>query len=116
MDTSLILFADSNGLNNFGETKEIKLNNYYPGASARGLNNSNSLLKTREKIIEKVESHKSEDNHFLFYFGKVDIDFITNHKYNTNPDLDLEHYISECALSYVNFILSLNIKNTWICE
>lgn len=86
----------------------------FSASSAKGLNNINSLSNTNSKIREIVQANKSKD--FIFFFGKVDIDFILNHMYNKDRFLNLSEYLKIIADTYISFIEGLNIKNVYICE
>lgn len=89
-------------------------------SSAKGLSNKNSTLNTNTQIIEKIKTIDNKSN-IIFFFGKVDMDFILNYKYNTDDKYsDLENfpdYITEIVNSYINFI-DTNCKDheIFICE
>ena len=86
----------------------------FSSSSAKGLNNSNSLSKTNIEIKQIIDLNKAM--FFIFFFGKVDIDFILNHMYNKNSYLDLQEYTKNIVDNYISFIIGLNIKNIFICE
>lgn len=86
----------------------------FSASSAKGLNNVNSLSKTNLEIKTIIEANK--DKNFIFFFGKVDLDFILNHMYNTRADFNPREYIKNNVNNYVTFIKELYIKNVSICE
>jgi len=68
----------------------------FHAASAKGLSNVNSLSQTHEKIcLELNNINILEENipNILFFFGKVDMDFTLNYKYNTEPNMNFHDYI-----------------------
>ena len=79
MRKDFIIFGDSHS-EYFQDTFEEV--NKFNASSAKGLNNSNSKLKTNEIIINRLKNIKDNSN-IIFFFGKVDMDFILNYKYNT---------------------------------
>jgi len=94
--------------------EKVMATHYFPASSARGLSNSNSLTGANKTIRLTIEGGRYK--HYLFFFGKVDIDFILNHMYNKYPDYDCESFIKSTAKGYVDFIKSLNITNVYVCE
>jgi hypothetical protein len=52
----------------------------------------------------------------IFFFGKVDIDFIINHHYNRLPNFNIREFIDTTVDGYIEFIKSLSIKAPYICE
>lgn len=92
----------------------IQKTHSFPASSAKGLGNTSSLSGTGEKIrvICKEKLYKG----YIFYFGKVDIDFILTHVLNTKPDTDFKGYLDTIANNYIAFIKSLCIENVYICE
>lgn len=93
---------------------KIMNTHYFPASSARGLNNENSITGTN-KSIKSIISGSKYKNH-IFFFGKVDIDFILNHMINKHDNFDIDDYINKTAIGYINFIKALNIPNVYICE
>jgi hypothetical protein len=87
---------------------------YFPAASARGLSNINSSTQANKMIRETISGNTYKN--YLMFFGKVDIDFILNHMYNKYPNFDIETYIKNIVLGYINFVKSLNISNVYLCE
>lgn len=84
-------------------------------ASARGLSNKNSRSQTNSKIIDII--HENPDKSVIFFFGKVDMDFIINYKYNENDGINMETFVTETVDKYIGFISTLNItKNVFLCE
>lgn len=94
--------------------EKIMKTHYFPASSARGLNNINSLSGTNNTIKAVIEENKNKK--YIFFFGKVDIDFILNHMINKHDNFDIETYINNTVIGYINFIKTLNITNTYICE
>jgi hypothetical protein len=88
----------------------------YPGSSAKGLSNLNSRSGKNKEIIEKINLLPDNSN-IIMFFGKVDLDFIINYKYNTIDNINYEEYILSIADSYIEFIKlhGLN-KNIFVCE
>jgi hypothetical protein len=89
---------------------------FYPAASAKGLSNSNSISKTNQSIISILNALPEKTN-IIFFFGKVDLDFILNYKYNLNIEIDFNKYILDIVNSYIDFIKINTIdKNVFLCE
>ena len=86
----------------------------FSASSAKGLNNSNSLSNTNSKIRAIIEANK--DKSIIFFFGKVDIDFILNHIYNKDIFVNLIEYLDNIVENYITFIKNLNIQSVYICE
>jgi hypothetical protein len=93
---------------------KIMKTHYFPASSARGLNNNNSLTGTNKTI--KTISEGSKYKKHIFFFGKVDIDFILNHMINKHDDFDIPAYINTTVSGYINFIKTLNTTNIYVCE
>ena len=87
---------------------------YFPASSARGLNNINSLSGTNKTIKAVIEDSKYKK--YIFFFGKVDIDFILNHMINKHVNFDIEDYINKTVIGYIDYIKTLNINNIHVCE
>lgn len=88
----------------------------YPASSAKGLHNTHSKSGVNNKIIDIIASLPEESN-IIMFFGKVDLDFITNYKYNTTKIEDYKEYIISTVYSYIEFIKSNTLnKNVYICE
>ena len=85
-----------------------------PGSSARGLGNLNSVSGVNRLIIDTTNNTKYKG--YLFLFGKVDIDFILNYKYNIENKTEFEEYLNESVERYIKFVKNLNITNVIICE
>ena len=104
---NIIIFGDSHSrcFNNF--YYKNKYINIFSGATAKGLNNKNSISQTNKKI-KNIINNKNDDI-LIFFFGRVDIDFIVHYKMMLNQNID--EYINEIIKSYFNFINSLNKKN-----
>ena len=92
----------------------VKNVNAFSASSAKGLGSVKSLSNTNSKIRELVSKDKYDG--YIFFFGKVDIDFILNHLYNTRPDIEFLEYIQNIVKNYIEFIKSLSITNVFICE
>jgi hypothetical protein len=82
--------------------KDIFLIQRYDASSAKRLNNINSSTHTNEKIRQCIQENPGK--YFVFYFGKVDMDFIINYKYNTDPHIDLYKYVDTICEQYITFI------------
>jgi len=106
----MVCFGDSHS---FCFDKIMKTH-YFPASSARGLNNQNSLSGTN-KTIKAITAESNYKKH-IFFFGKVDIDFILNHMINKHDDFDIDDYINTTVSGYINYIKTLNIRNVYICE
>ena len=115
MRKDYIIFGDSHS-EYFQDTFEEV--NKFNASSAKGLNNSNSKLKTNEIIVNRLKNIKDNSN-IVFFFGKVDMDFILNYKYNTTNmnHLEFKKYLGMIVDSYIKFIKN-NDKNKkiFICE
>jgi len=103
----------------FGDSHSICFNHimkthYFPASSARGLSNNNSLSNTNNAIRSILRQNKYDK--YIFFFGKVDNDFILNHMYNKYDNFDIEGYIQKTVVGYIEYIKSLNIENVYICE
>lgn len=111
MRNSYIVFGDSNA-----SCFRSFINNIhsFPMSSAKGLGNPNSKTYTNNKI--KYECYAKQYNGYIFYFGKVDIDFILTHIINTRPTVNLNEYLDKILINYQCFIKELNINNVYICE
>jgi hypothetical protein len=72
------------------------------GGSAKGLNNSNSISKYNESILQKVQS-TNYDVH-IFMFGGVDIDFSFIHKFIHNPKINFFIFNGDVINNYIEFI------------
>ena len=85
-------------------------------SSARGLSNKQSTNGVNAKIADIIRTLPPDVN-ILFFFGKVDLDFILNYKYNTVADIDLEKYVVSCANLYIQFIFEHHGgRQTFVCE
>jgi len=92
-----------------------KVYTYY-AASAKGLSNPNSSSHTNQHIFSELNNIPDESN-ILFFYGKVDMDFIFNYKYNRNSDINLHDYTIDVANLYINFIKSCTKnKHVYVCE
>jgi hypothetical protein len=88
----------------------------FSAASAKGLNNTNSISGVNKQIIEKTTSLPEKSN-IIMFFGKVDLDFVINYKYNTTTRIILNEYVISVANSYIEFVKSNIVnKNIFICE
>ena len=87
---------------------------YFPASSARGLSNINSLSRANDSIRRITSQNKTGT--YIFFFGKVDIDFIINHHYNRLPNFNIREFIDNTVNGYFEFIKSLSIKAPHICE
>lgn len=93
----------------------------FPAASAKGLHNSHSASRTHQKIMDSLQQLPQEEAYFIFFFGKVDMDFTLNYKYNHDTVMDYPAYIIDrIAPAYIQFLLSVaNIyptKSILVCE
>ena len=107
------MFGDSHA-RNFRRSFPV---NSFIASSARGLSNIKSKTGVGQKIRECLKSVDIETN-VIFYFGKVDLDFISNYKYNSH-DLNLDElseYLAETAEIYINYIKSTMVKNVMVFE
>ena len=93
---------------------KIMKTHYFPASSARGLNNNNSLTGTNKTIKTIIEGSKYKN--YIFFFGKVDIDFILNHMINKHDNFDIEEYINKTVIGYIDYVKTLNISNIHVCE
>ena len=107
------MFGDSHA-RNFRRSLPV---NSFRASSARGLSNIKSKTGVGQKIRECLKSVDIETN-VIFYFGKVDLDFISNYKYNSH-DLNLDElseYLAETVEIYINYIKSTMVKNVMVFE
>ena len=91
----------------------IKNTHGFSASSAKGLGNPNSLSGTNNAIRELC---KNPHDGYIFLFGKVDMDFLLTHTYNSKPNTDFHLYIEELVTKYIEFIQSLNLTNVYLCE
>ena len=103
----------------FGDSHSEYFNNIfiikrYDSSSAKGLNNIDSHTQTNQKIRQCIQENPGK--YFAFYFGKVDVDFVINYKYNTVPNFDLYKYIDDTIKQYIIFLESLNVSNIVVLE
>ena len=94
--------------------KDIFTIQRYDAASAKGLNNIKSQTQTNQKIRKCIQENPNK--YYVFYFGKVDVDFGINYKYNENPKLDLYKFIDSVVEQYITFLESLSISNIIVFE
>ena len=86
----------------------------YRASSAKGLCNPNSKTGINKQVIEKISS-LPENSNIIMFFGKVDLDFIINYKYNTTEIINFKEYILSIANSYIEFVkLNTLNKNVYI--
>jgi hypothetical protein len=90
---------------------------YFPASSARGLRNIYSVSKANDRMRRIISNNKTASK-YIFFFGKVDIDFIINHHFNRVDNFNISEFIDNTVGGYVDFIKSLPIKPTQvhICE
>jgi hypothetical protein len=116
MDTFYV-FGDSHSLCFDGICKKVHA---FHASSAKGLSNINSLSQTNEKIcleLNNINILEKNIPNILFFFGKVDMDFTLNYKYNADPNMNFNDYIINIVNLYVNFIKKNAVnKNIYICE
>jgi FkbM family methyltransferase len=106
----------------FGDSHTLCFNNVcrkvytYYAASAKGLSNPNSTSHTNQHICSELTNIPNESN-ILFFYGKVDMDFILNYKYNKNSDFNFHDYTIDVVNLYINFIKGCTKnKNVYVCE
>ena len=112
----------NNKISVFGSSSARSFKSLFPNtfvfsaSTAKGLNNPNSQSKVNKKICSKLKSLQKGSN-VIFFFGAVDLNFITNYKYNLIDKFNCEKYIIKSANHYINFIKK-NTKhlNIFICE
>ena len=111
------VFGDSHSMCFNGVCKKV---HSFCAASAKGLSNVNSISRTHEKISSELISISNVEKNtpnILFFFGKVDMDFTLNYKYNTDPQIDFDEYIVNIAKLYIKYIKGVcENKNIFICE
>ena len=115
MRKDFIIFGDSHS-EYFQDTFDEV--NKFNASSAKGLNNSNSKLKTNEIIINRLKNIKDNSN-IIFFFGKVDMDFILNYKYNTTNmnHVEFKKYLIKSVDSYIKFIKNNDQKKKiFLCK
>tara|TARA_B100000767_G_scaffold95414_1_gene91801 strand:- start:19523 stop:20185 length:663 start_codon:yes stop_codon:yes gene_type:complete len=106
----------------FGSSYARSFENLFPNtfvfqaSTAKGLNNPNSQSKVNKKICSKLNSLQKSSN-VIFFLATVDLNFVTNYKYNLIDNFNCEKYIIKSVNHYINFIKN-NIKhlNVFICE
>lgn len=108
------VFGDSH-CNCFSRTFPNKVY-VYPASSAKGLSNPMSKTAVNKRMTDII-SLLPENSNIILFFGKVDLDFIINYKYNTTQNINLNEYVLAIANSYIEFV-KLNITNhkVFICE
>lgn len=112
MINSYVVFGDSHS----ECFSKVFTTNAYRAVSAKGLINPNSRKAVNKEIVEKI-SLLPKNSNIIMFFGKVDLDFIVNYKFNTTEMVDFKEYVLSIANSYLEFI-KLNVidKNIFICE
>ena len=112
LDSSYYVFGDSHA-RCFLTLCEVF---YFPASSAKGLCNQQSISGVNYAIINKLKQIPDNSN-IIMFFGKVDMDFILNYKYNTSNIENYEKYIIDLVNSYIEFIkINTSLKNVFICE
>lgn len=85
-------------------------------ASAKGLSNEQSTSQLGNKIRTWLKLLEPNSK-LIFLFGKVDMDFVLNYKFNIEPELDFKKYITHLVELYTNFIAqNSSNKTVYICE
>lgn len=112
-NSTYIMFGDSHS-RAFMRTFKT---NWFRASSARGLCNKESRTKIGPKIHDMLSSI-NDDTNVIFYFGKVDLDFIINYKYNSQDSslAELSEHITETADMYINYIKSTGMRNILVFE
>lgn len=114
IESMYVVFGDSHA-NCFLTTFPNNVHSFI-ASSAKGLNNVNSKSGVNKKIVEHLAA-LPDDTNILFFFGKVDLDFILNYKYNTVDSLDYSEYILSIVHSYIEFVKeNTSKKNVYLCE
>lgn len=89
---------------------------YFTACSAKGLNNPNSTLNVGRKI-KNITANNYTASATIFLFGKVDLDFVMNYKFNDDKNFCPKEFIQESVDSYTRFLKKLPIKNQlYVCE
>lgn len=114
-NSEYIVFSDSHG-RLFREIFPESQTHVFPACSAKGLGNKNSKLKVNRKILDHIHK-KYTSNPLIFMFGKVDLDFVSNYKYNVDKLFDINLFIEKSVDSYINFLNTIPKKNKiYVCE
>jgi len=102
---SLYAFGDSHSRCFQGHVQKVFS---FPAASAKGLNNKFSASHTHQKIMSTIQQlTQDKEASLLFFFGKVDMDFTLNYKYNQDVIMDYPTYIHSIVHSYIQFLTSI---------
>ena len=72
------------------------------------------MTRTNQNIKKCITENPTKN--YVFYFGKVDIDFILNYKYNTDPQFDAYKYVDSIIDNYFTFLKSLSVSSIFILE
>jgi len=82
----------------------------FTSSSALGLSNPNARKQTGNKILEILKT-VPKTTKIMFYYGKVDVDFVLNNKLNADPNLSVEDMwalIPSQVERYINFVRPLS--------
>jgi len=115
MSGEYIVFSDSHG-RLFREALNETQTHVFPACSAKGLGNKNSKLGVNKKILELINK-KYNINPLIYMFGKVDLDFVSNYKYNINKSFDRDEFIKKSVDSYISFLQTTSKeRDIYVCE
>ena len=112
--SNLIVFGDSHA-QTYPDDPSIRTDNF-PGCSALGLGNPASRRQAGSTIRNIIKDTPSTSI-LAFNFGKVDIDFILNKKYNTNLETTIEDCIDQIprmVSQYVSFLRSIRTHDVHV--
>ena len=82
----------------------------FSSSSALGLSNPNARKQTGNKILEILKT-VPKTTKIMFYYGKVDLEFVLNNKLNADPNLSVEDMWALIPIQverYIKFVLPLS--------
>lgn len=111
-----VVFGDSHASRTFLPALGGKQCHSFPACSAKGLGNKNSKLRVNEQILDLIHE-KYATNPLIFIFGKVDLDFVSNYKFNNEQTFIPNTFIIESIDLYISFLQTIPKTNKiYVCE
>jgi len=86
----------------------------FHGATAKGLNNLNSIKKYGDEIGRLLSD---EIDTYVLMFGQVDVEFSYVYHWLANRNIDYRKYNAECVSEYVEYInRTFKTKTVYVCS
>jgi len=86
----------------------------FHGATAKGLNNPNSIKKYGDEIGRLLSD---EMDTYVLMFGQVDVEFSYVYHWLANRNIDYRKYNAECVSEYVEYInRTFKTKTVYVCS